>query len=381
MKILWHSVSPLAPTGYGNITREVVQRLRDMGHSVRIGTKHEDHGWYDWNRFEVFEGTDTYFVNQMMAEEGFDYIFTLWDIWLLHGKRQYIKDRWVAYIPVDTETISKTLSEVCVNTGIQVAMSRHGEREIESIGLKPFYAPHGIDTSVFKPKPEGRKSFRDELGLTDKHFVIGSVGLNYGDDRKGYVPLMRAFKEFHDRHPKSVLYLHSLANERNTRPKCVDYHKIAKNLGIDKALIWPPQIDYAMNRIDQDWLADIYNGFDVFCLPTKGEGFGIPIIEAQACGIPAIVTRTTTGPELCNGWLIDVTDDDKRWLPNDTWRYEPKPAAVLKTLEAAYNFWQTDGWRQIKTDTREVALEYDWNNVWPTYWEPLFQELEERLNG
>lgn len=382
MRILWHSTSPMASSGYGVVTKEIIQRLKAMGHFVRVGTKHEDHGWYKWNGFEVFEGTDTFFINQMIKDEDFDYIVTLWDIWLLNGKRQYPKKKWVAYIPIDTEWISKVLAKVCLNTGVQIAMSRHGERELRSIKLNPFYAPHGIDTEVFKPNPDSREAFRDELGLTEEHFVIGSVGLNYGDDRKGYILLMQAFKEFHKQHPKSVLYLHSLANERNARSGFINYHKIALNLGIDKALIWPPQLDYVLNRIDANWLAEIYNGFDVFCLPTKGEGFGLPIIEAQACGVPVILTNTTSCPELCKaGWLIEMTDDDKRWLPNETWRLEAKPSAILKSLEGAYSIWKSGGFDFMRKEARQKILEYSWDNVWEKHWLPIFKELEKRLKG
>jgi len=377
MRILWHSSSPMCSSGYGIVTREVIQRLRAMGHFVRVGTKHADHGWYEWDGFEVFEGTDTFFVNQMIKDEDFDYIITLWDIWLLQGKRQYPKEKWVAYIPVDTERISKVLAEVCKNTGVQIAMSKHGRKELESAGLKPSYVPPGVDTKVFKPKPEARKAFRSELGLSEENFVIGSVGLNYGDDRKGYVPLMRAFKEFHKRHPKSMLYLHSLANERDSRQGFINYHKIAHNLGIDKALVWPPQSDYALSRIDTGWLADIYNGFDVFCLPTKGEGFGLPIIEAQACGVPVILTNTTSCPELCKtGWLIDTTDDDRRWLPNETWRLEAKPSAILKELELAFSLWESGKFDSIRKNARDNIMKYDWDNVWEKHWLPIIKELE-----
>jgi len=369
----------MATSGYAVVTKEIIRRLRTMGHFVRVGTKHVDHGWYKWDGFEIVEGTDTVFINQMIEAENFDYIFTFWDIWVLQGKRQYPKDKWVAYVPVDTEHISKTLASVCKNTGMQVAMSRHGERELKSIGLKPFYTPPGVDTEIFKPKPEARKAFRNELGLPEDCFVIGSVGLNYGDDRKGYIPLMRAFKMFHDKHPKSVLYLHSLANERDSRQGFINYHKIASNLGIDKALIWPPQSDYALSRIDPDWLADIYNGFDVFCLPTKGEGFGLPIIEAQACGVPVILTNTTSCFELCKtGWLIDTTDDDKRWLPNETWRFEAKPSAILKKLETAFSLWESGQFDFIRKKARGDIMEYDWDNVWKKHWIPIINKLDKK---
>ena len=44
---------------------------------------------------------------------------------------------------------------------------------------------------------------------------------------------------------------------------------------------------------------DVYNVMDVFLLTTSGEGFGIPILEAQSCGIPTLVTNYTTTYELC----------------------------------------------------------------------------------
>ena len=103
MRILWHSVSPLATTGYGICTKELTRRIRDLGHFVRIGTKHGDHKWYAHDGFEVFDGVDTLLVNEMIEADNFDYIFTMWDIWVINEKRQYPKDKWIASIPVDTE--------------------------------------------------------------------------------------------------------------------------------------------------------------------------------------------------------------------------------------------------------------------------------------
>ena len=177
-------------------------------------------------------------------------------------------------------------------------MSTHGVRELRSVGIEPMYGPHGVDCQIFKPNPEWRKRFRDNYGWDDSHFVIGSVGMNYGDDRKGFIPLMRAFKKFHDAHPEARLFLHTHALGK--MEGTIEYFKIATGLGISNLVSWPDQLAHDLGRITDEWMSATYNGMDVFCLPTRGEGFGIPLIESQACGIPLITTATTTGPELIN---------------------------------------------------------------------------------
>ena len=84
----------------------------------------------------------------------------------------------------------------------------HGEKELKRVGFKPMYAPAGIDTNQFKPIPGGRKAFHDDLGMDEDNFIIGTVGLNYADDRKGFIPLMIAFKEFRKTHPEASLFIY-----------------------------------------------------------------------------------------------------------------------------------------------------------------------------
>ena len=382
MRILWHSVSPLASTGYGNCTKELTRRIRALGHFVRIGTKHGDHKWYEVDGVEIFDGVDTVFVNQMLEDEKFDYIFTMWDLWVIHERRQYPKDKWVASIPIDTEWISASLAGISKNVGMPIAMSLHGKRELEAGGLKDvLYAPLGFDDKIFKPLPEARTAFRKELGLTDENFVIGSVGLNYGDDRKGFIPLMLAFKDFHERHPEARLFLHTAANERDMIADGINYHKIVSHLGLKDLVFWPDQAMLIQGRIDPGWLAEIYNGFDIMCLATKGEGFGLPLIEAQACGIPVVTTATTSGPELCKtGWLIDVDADDRFWIGTETWRLEPRPSNILAALELAYDAWKSSGWHLYQEDAHDRIAPYSWDAVWEKYWLPILGEMEARLS-
>lgn len=63
----------------------------------------------------------------------------------------------------------------------------------------------------------------------------------------------------------------------------------------------------------QHRLAELYAACDAWIVPSRCEGFGLPILEAMACRTPVIATRTGAAPELVaggGGWLVDVDDVD-----------------------------------------------------------------------
>jgi glycosyltransferase involved in cell wall biosynthesis len=355
-----------------------------MGHFVRCGTKHENAKWETVDGLEIFEGTDVFIINQMVEEENFDIIFSFWDVWILAGHRLFPKDKWVCYAPINTDPISPVYKDILEETAIQIAMTRDGEAKLRQAGFNPLYAPHGIHTSIFRPDEEARVAVRQDLGWGDEHFVIGSVGLNYGDDVKGYLQLMMAFKGFHDIHPEARLFLCTLANDRGAVKSSINYVYAAETIGIDSSLIgWPHQGRYFLNRLTDDELRGIYNAMDVFVLPTKGETFSLTIVESQACGVPIITSGIASGPELCKtGWLIDVDKfDDREWLPTGTFRYIIKPSKIIKCLELAYNAWKYGDYGKLRGLARERILEYDWENIWDIYFSPIFKLLEDRFSN
>jgi glycosyltransferase involved in cell wall biosynthesis len=59
-------------------------------------------------------------------------------------------------------------------------------------------------------------------------------------------------------------------------------------------------------RVEQDDLPFIYNLADVFVLPSLCEGFGIPVIEAMACGTPVVTSHSSCLPEVAGGAAVLV---------------------------------------------------------------------------
>ena len=75
-----------------------------------------------------------------------------------------------------------------------------------------------------------------------------------------------------------------------------DILKLISDLGIQNRVLWSGYTFW--NNVTYEQMREIYNIMDIFFLSTSGEGFGVPTIEAQACGVPVVVTDYTTTQEL-----------------------------------------------------------------------------------
>lgn len=138
---------------------------------------------------------------------------------------------------------------------------------------------NGVDTSVFRPKRN--ESLRRELGLSSKNVLVGAVG-NIRP-AKGYHTLLKAAKLVRNKHPECKFAVigegsGGLLNELYSLRQSLQLEEHFTFLGF---------------RGD---IPQIMNNFDIFVLPSISEGFSISTVEAMACGVPVIVTRSG-GPE------------------------------------------------------------------------------------
>jgi glycosyltransferase involved in cell wall biosynthesis len=56
-----------------------------------------------------------------------------------------------------------------------------------------------------------------------------------------------------------------------------------------------------LGHVDDDALPGLYTGAQAFVLPSLYEGFGLPVLEAMACGTPVLAANTSALPETCGG--------------------------------------------------------------------------------
>ena len=215
-----------------------------------------------------------------------------------------------------------------------IAMSRYGESEMRKLGLSPCYVPHGIDTSVFRPLDAGeRDSARDALKVPRDAFMVAMVGANKGDKppRKGWGEAFAAFARFRKKHPDAVLYCHTVAASVSG----IDLRPIAASLGIEKHIIMSSDYAQIAGLYLPPFVAGVMGCADVLLHPSYGEGFGLPIVEAQATGTPVIVGDNSAQTELCGaGWKADC---QPYWVADDmAWWHAPQIKNLVQGLEWAY---------------------------------------------
>jgi len=256
---------------------------------------------------------------------------------------------------------------------VPIAMSRFGERQLNNADIECLYAPHGVDSKVFKPgidQVNGLKP-RDLFALDDSVFVVGMNAANKGNHkiRKGFPQAMAAFGIFARNHDDARLVMHT---ERLGMCEGVNLERLGEACGIPEGRVsFTDQYAYRVG-LPAPMIAAMYNAFDVFLAPSMGEGFGIPVIEAQACGVPVIVSDFSAQPELVgSGWTVGGQPD---WdEAQGAWMHLPSVGEIVDALEEAY---EGKGDPQA---ARDKALEYDHDLVYDKYWRPIVAELEQRL--
>ncbi len=375
-RILWLGNPPAVPTGYGEQAALFLPRFQQLGHEVAVAANYGT-AWSEIRDGILYFPTDNHWGNLTVgtyaAAHKADTVIALCDAWVLNPDA-WPEQRLALWAPIDHWPIPPAVLAVLAHERVQpIAMSRFGEEWMRKFNLAPLYVPHGVDTNVFRPNPQMREQIRAGLGVPEGAFLVGMVAANKSHaaiPRKSFPQAFDAFARMSEGRDDCWLYVHT-----DMEPKSggINLHTLAKAVGVrEDRLCYPPEAAWHLGRMNREFMAAIYNAFDVFLNPAMGEGFGVPIIEAAACGVPVIVSDHSAMTELVGpGWLVE---GDRWWdAAQASFFHMPFIESIQARLEEAYG---CRGDETLRAAAVEFAQRYDADRVTLDYWEPALERLQ-----
>jgi glycosyltransferase involved in cell wall biosynthesis len=181
-----------------------------------------------------------------------------------------------------------------------IMISNNSARDLER--FMPCVAPNstivahcGVDPA-FKPLPEREiGDFRQRHALTKPYLLLVGERTGTGDYKNGELAF-KAFAELPDPERYTLL--------------CVGgKDRLEANLTKLKG-----GRDVRKLKLSDEELVAAYAGAHVLIVPSRYEGFGLPIVEAMACGCPVIACRNSSIPEVAGDAALFVSEDDPKEL-------------------------------------------------------------------
>lgn len=379
--------SPGAPTGYGTQAKYVVDRLKRHGVDVAVASNygfeggtatiatpygkvpHYPKGWAP-HSIDVLPLWHEQHLAQHLGKPNF--ILTLYDVWVYNQMKH--DGRIVSWVPIDHETLPPAVGDFVQRKNVHpIAMAPHGQRVLEARNIECSYVPHAVDTTVFKPtkKIDGVDA-RVKLGVDKDAFLVTMVANNKSNGyvhRKAFGENLMAFAVLQKAVPNARLYLHS-----DWRPiiNGFDLAQLLRSVGLSDDTVIVADPNRLMVGYPQKELAAIYTASDVLLAASYGEGFNVPLIEAQACGTPVITSNWTAPVDLAGPTSYRV--DGQPWWNNMQrayWRI-PSIASITEALQTAH---AAGAGRGVDEASVEFAKQFEVERVWNDYWMPVLREL------
>ncbi len=246
-----------------------------------------------WPMDKTFGAVDIFHAtNHLLAHFGqAKTIFTLHDLIFLHYPAYHLPyNRW--YLTFAMPRYLRA-ADVIITPSIcskQDAIKFYGLPEEKIKVIYEAAAP------IFRPAtdPTHLECIRQKYGLPQKFILhVGTI-----EPRKNLTRLLAAFKPLLAEWPALKLVLIGKKGWLYA-----DFFQKLRNLGLEEAVIFPGYIAEAD-------LPACYQLAEVFVYPSLYEGFGLPPLEAMACGTPVVSSDSSSLPEVVGdaGLLVNPTD-------------------------------------------------------------------------
>ena len=380
MRCLISSNAAHASTGYGVQCKGLAYGLKEMGYEVAI------HAWYGlqggvinaggimtYPRIRHNFGGDTGVVARHFEA---DLVISIQDVWVLpEDFADTLPCPWAAWVTIDGYPLPKPIGERMKSCRYPVAYSKFGYQQMVDYGIEnPVYIPLGLSDDYY-PDLDNRDELRRQMGVDGDTFIALMVAANKGyPSRKSYPEAILAFSRFHEKYPDSLLYLHTNIGAGDG----LELLDICRASGLDETAVKFTNQESYLLGMDGEFMRQLYQASDVLLNPAKSEGFGLPIVEAQACGTPVITTNHSAMPEVTRlGYCLEPLQPE--YNPLGQWFSTASIDRIVEALEDCYHNPPKDS--QRVQASYDLIADYNWQNVLSQWQSKIIQLQLASQNG
>lgn len=307
--------------------------------------------------------------------------FTMLDLQVIEGK--YLQElnnrgmKFIPYLPIDQDPPQPGIMQNLNFAYKIITFAKYGQKVLQNHGYTSNLIVEGIDTEIFKPMD--KLKCREELELPKDVFLFGMIGANKENPpRKGFQEAIEAFKLFSDKHPEARIFFHT----QQMSPTGFPIIEYAKHLGVsDKIMFLNPYI--GSFKADSKRIVKEINAMDILLHPSTTEGFGLLSVEAQACGVPVIVNRCMSQPELVvEGVTGEICETAKPWYrQSSAYVYPADVQSLYEKMELLYSKVKNGKeLKKIRQACRQHIIDnYNIDTLVTEKWITFLEELQEEL--
>lgn len=431
MRVLISGYSPRTHTSYGTIIKELWSRLLctgdfDIGQHAWFNIPSQDDvPWKLWDTKKgVLPGNKLGFVKEdEWGQESFepivsefrpDIVWCLSDIYMSKYLDQY-KSRYnfklVRWTLSEGEPVDRSNIPYIEAADKTVAITNYAANLWSEITGETYdVIPHGVDANTFMPvTKETRTLLRKEVTageLQEDDFVLLYVGRN--QQRKNPWLIFEVLhylrtgawgwtadgllwrypwdpvKRTHDRRVRlttqakpinAKLWIHS--SDDGTRWR---YDKLEQEWNLEGSIL--RTVGYTdINGLSTQDMACIYQMADALCMLSGSEGFGVPLIEAAACGIPAVYTDYSGHGEvgrICEGLPVSYNGWQPAPVTHVRWVYPDVNKAIRSFYDIAVHPHMCNGNKELRERVSDkIRSEYSQDAI-AKKWHKTLREVHER---
>jgi len=285
----WNSIVNF-PTGYAVSAKNMMLALDKLGVDIRYKYVYGEGTPFPVNEPEM---SDNYIINIIRGRKFIkDYpqvVYGQGDVFYRNTRKYKIGYTMLETTGIPKEWVKQAnqMDEVWVPSKFNVETFRNS-----GVKVPINVIPLGIDPDYFNIKIQSYK----------RHEKYTFLSVFEWGERKAPEILLRAFSKAFSKKDDVVLIC-KIFNKDGSINVAKEIEKL--NLSSDSAEI----IILHNSEIADYQMPSLYRSADCFVLPTRGEGWGMPILEAMACGIPVIATNWSAQTEFINknnAYLLNI---------------------------------------------------------------------------